>query len=636
MIPDATRLAHLAPLQRAEFAVTARLLSCLVTESLLRALYFSLSDSSATGFALVLLHDPASQVTSAKWQLTDVFAFIPLQGTPVLTDREDNSMIREIALLDPLDMVPLPLVISKNDLCRNGTGNPLAFATAILDTLNAHGWFAQSRKQLEICWDPVFYWRLYARFANLTSDLTEEVAHEFANSVKWQAYSYQNPPVTPSFHSTSIEWEQSIVEGHPTHPMHKMRYFVPPLPDYAPGTYNLYHIKLRFVSVPKSQLKITNDFEEYIKPVIETASRHAGTQIKVPADRLVMPVHELQISHIQDKFPDIEVLPSEFMVSAHAQQSIRSVQVPDAYDEFSLKLAIGLKLTQAVRAISPAAAYLGPRFSSQVVPRLKLDPDVVTVAKELASVVHAHPDPEVAKYCGAIVREAHENNSERRGEKVIVCAALLESGHTGEGGHLPAVIRIFQLDTEEKRRHWLDRFVQLFFRAFLPSIIHNGVAFEFHPQNCLARFDLKTKELRGFIIRDFGGIRIHPETLYASTGVELDCLPGHSIAVPNLDDVYTRAYHAAVHNHLQQLIRVLDLHYNGQGWEIVRQHLMQAIPKEHGLYNAWLSPERKMVPSKCFLRMRMAKMYRFHLYSSVPNLIIHCGLNTDMLFCDES
>ena len=197
MIPDATRLAHLVPLQRAEFAVTARLLSCLVTESLLRALYFSLSGSSATGFALVLLHDPAS-VASTKWQLTDVFAFIPLQGTPVLTDCEDNSMIREIALLDPLDMVPQPLVISKCDLRGNGASNPLDFTTAILDTLNAHGWFTQSRKQLEICWDPVFYWRIYARFANLTSDLTEEIAHEFANSVKWQgaSVSWRSAPVS--------------------------------------------------------------------------------------------------------------------------------------------------------------------------------------------------------------------------------------------------------------------------------------------------------------------------------------------------------------------------------------------------------------------------------------------------------
>lgn len=104
-----------------------------------------------------------------------------------------------------------------------------------------------------------------------------------------------------------------------------MRYFLPPLPDYAPGTYNLNHVKLRFVSVPKSQLKITNDFEKYIEPVIKAASLHTGKQLKVPENHLFLPVHELQLTHIQDKFPDIEVLPSEFTVSAHAQQSVRWV-----------------------------------------------------------------------------------------------------------------------------------------------------------------------------------------------------------------------------------------------------------------------------------------------------------------------
>lgn len=33
------------------------------------------------------------------------------------------------------------------------------------------------------------------------------------------AYSYQHPPKALSLESTSIEWEQSIVEGHPTHPV---------------------------------------------------------------------------------------------------------------------------------------------------------------------------------------------------------------------------------------------------------------------------------------------------------------------------------------------------------------------------------------------------------------------------------
>jgi hypothetical protein len=134
-----------------------------------------------------------------------------------------------------------------------------------------------------------------------------------------------------------------------------------------------------------------------------------------------------------------------------------SVIVPNVYRNLSLKLGVGIKLTSAVRTISPESAYLGPRFSSQVVPALELDPEVVTVAKELASVVHAHPNGESAKHCAAILRECYENTSEERGERLIVCTSLVESGHSGEGGDVPAVIRVFNLDTEDKRAQWLDK-----------------------------------------------------------------------------------------------------------------------------------------------------------------------------------
>ena len=93
-------------------------------------------------------------------------------------------------------------------------------------------------------------------------------------------------------------------------------------------------------------------------------------------------------------------------------------------------------------------------------------------------------------------------------------------------------------------------------------MLHNGVAFECHPQNCVARFDLHTRALKGFIIRDFGGLRVHPETLKQTTGVEIDFLAGHSVIARTLEDVYTRMYHTIIHNHFQQLIRVLGLHYN--------------------------------------------------------------------------
>jgi hypothetical protein len=115
-----------------------------------------------------------------------------------------------------------------------------------------------------------------------------------------------------------------------------------------------------------------------------------------------------------------------------------------------------MKLTSAVRAIYPMSAYFGQRFSTEVVPALHFDRSLLTVALELASVVHAMPDSDTACHCSAIVRECHENGSEASGERLIVCTSLVERGHAGTDGITPSVVRAFGLDTEEKRIKWLD------------------------------------------------------------------------------------------------------------------------------------------------------------------------------------
>jgi siderophore synthetase component len=158
-------------------------------------------------------------------------------------------------------------------------------------------------------------------------------------------------------------------------------------------------------------------------------------------------------------------------------------------------------------------------------------------------------------------------------------------------------------------------FVRVFFAAFLPPMLIDGVGFEPHPQNTLARFSLNTEPPRilGFVIRDFGGIRVHPETLRKSTGIELAsyAVPGHSVIADTIEDVYVRMYHTVFHNHFQQLIRVLGLHYSGKGWDIVRKCLREQVPTGHPLEKAWLGEDVRTVPGKCFMRMRMAGAYRF-------------------------
>jgi hypothetical protein len=99
--------------------------------------------------------------------------------------------------------------------------------------------------------------------------------------------------------------------------------FLPPIPDTPPGSYDLYHPKLRFVGVAREKLNITYDFEKYTKPLIDAASATAGEPLPVPENFVVVPVHELQVHHIQSKFPDATIFPAQFAIPILGQQSIR-------------------------------------------------------------------------------------------------------------------------------------------------------------------------------------------------------------------------------------------------------------------------------------------------------------------------
>ena len=67
--------------------------------------------------------------------------------------------------------------------------------------------------------DPLVLWDTFATIIDLDPATRSDISDELANSVRWQTYSYDNPPNAPTLLSPSIDWEQSIVEGHPTHPV---------------------------------------------------------------------------------------------------------------------------------------------------------------------------------------------------------------------------------------------------------------------------------------------------------------------------------------------------------------------------------------------------------------------------------
>lgn len=105
--------------------------------------------------------------------------------------------------------------------------------------------------------------------------------------------------------------------------MHKTRQFLPPMTSLTPGSYDLYSPRLRLAALSRGSLNITGDFEALTRPILDAATRNAGKALDVPQDHIIVPVHELQVPHILEKFKEATVYPEEFSVPARAQQSIR-------------------------------------------------------------------------------------------------------------------------------------------------------------------------------------------------------------------------------------------------------------------------------------------------------------------------
>jgi hypothetical protein len=106
----------LPPHEHASFAVSSRLLSCLVTESLLRAFYLEAKQSATTAGILVILSTSViseQPVITRALRPNDIFAIVPLRNAPVFKDPTPTKHGRIVGLVDPLDMIPEIYVLAE-------------------------------------------------------------------------------------------------------------------------------------------------------------------------------------------------------------------------------------------------------------------------------------------------------------------------------------------------------------------------------------------------------------------------------------------------------------------------------------------------------------------------------------------
>ncbi|KAJ2720055.1 hypothetical protein GGI07_004857, partial [Coemansia sp. Benny D115] len=209
--------------QRALFATNSRLLTCLVNENIVDAYFLEYGHTAATCCIVFVPSgtSPASPESDHGYMVSQI------RHRPVVSAEQvaGQSDVQRVRFLDPEDLGALQWIR------RSQSGTPALVAAP------------------EQIMAVVGEWNSY------DEDKIAAICSELASSVENQAQAYQiHRPELDILTSTAIEWEQSIIEGHATHPMHRARYAVPPLDPISPDA-DLFHLQLTFVAVPRDEIR---------------------------------------------------------------------------------------------------------------------------------------------------------------------------------------------------------------------------------------------------------------------------------------------------------------------------------------------------------------------------------------------
>ncbi|KAL2811266.1 hypothetical protein BJX63DRAFT_444294 [Aspergillus granulosus] len=470
----------------------------------------------------------------------------------------------------------------------------------------------QSRSELDpgVIFRFVYPWFGESSEEDVKDAIAQELQNASANQETWFDVAAQFPQL--DLFSPAIEWEKTLVTGHPTHPLHKTLYTQSPLPQIHPSQiWDMLSPEVTFLSVPRSQMRVSGPFEELLSDLLTKLNVSGGSE-----DRIIVPSLAQQNLSILSRFSDVQVVGSE---RASAQASMRTLTLrPELGFKYHLKLSLACQITSALRTITPWTALGGAEVSELLE---KLLPPDMWLFKEVAAVTGAQENFNNAKHFSCVLREDLELRANAQGESLIIASALsqlpvsgFERGNSQAEAILPA----------EGRKEWFQSYVSRLLNLTLTPLVDHGIGLEAHGQNICVRICRKTRAIKGFAVRDFGGIRLHMPTLRAQ-GYDLHTIPpGAATMTDDLHDVWSKVHHSLFQNHIGHLIVALGLEEDG-GWGIVRNEINAVLlssdaPHAMHLYE-FLTAET--MPFKCFLRMRMEGKYRDYVEHELPNVVLY-------------
>ena len=499
-------------------------------------------------------------------------------------------------------------------------------------------------EQLKMRWlkkEPHSRFYPWLRFQN---ELDETIANEamalayrsqWNISIKRQAYEYKTlwefVQATLPKHKQLAFFEQWGSSGHRYHPNYRAKIGLSrrEVMQYSPEFQAI--VAVQWCGLHKSlanteQLEV--DYldlmnQSYPKEMLEFKER-LRIRHQDPDEYYPIPIHPWQLrnkifqyfSHLID---ETKLIPYVCSQSTTASMSFRTL-IPNRANSMHIKCATGIHTTSALRTVSPASVYNGPRLSkllNHILDANHYFENSLYLASDLCG-IHIKKINHDTKHLSALFRQ-NPNCHANEEESVLPLACLFETSPISQK---PLLVELIEL-SRQTPCDYFKHYVQLLLKGQLVCYMQYGIALEAHQQNtlCVINKYMPTKH----IMRDLGGIRINP-TLARQTGLALNLYPNSLIESQDKDEIRNKFVHANFQSNLSYWVSILSTHYAIPAkslWRLVKTELIRLCKTIEGdktriereLHNLINLPWQH----KCLVRMRLEPTNGNYIYNELPN-----------------
>lgn len=429
------------------------------------------------------------------------------------------------------------------------------------------------------------------RTARLAAELRDSVTN-LAAARAAQPAPHGGPPTLSTLDAVpdSLAYlEQSIVDGHPLHPLCRTRIPMSAMEVRAYGPEHRPIVDLATVAVP--------------------ADRWRSTGTGLPP-RLIM--HPWQRDHVLAEHPALTLTGERH--PARPLMSLRSL-APIGMPRWHLKTAVDVQMTSAVRTVSPAAIHNGPLMSALLAEVCAGTPlGVLTEPAAGAVLVDGEPSRSLA----IVYRRAPSLAPDEIAMPfAVLCAPSPASGRA-------LVTEAVAMAADADPVAFFADLMTLTLPTLL-RLLHLGVALEAHGQNTL--LVLRAGRPVRLLYRDMGGVRVSYERL-ASAGIEAPRLRG-DLGSDDPDELRAKLAAAFLATVVAELVVNLGREYAIEPstlWQIaagiIRRTYHDMPVTARGDRNAMLSAT---LPCKAMTAMRLSATVLEDIWTPIANPMAGLG-----------